>query len=67
MANLITVKSTKPVAKDGASPVVLYERDERHPEGEAWITGADPVRVGNTSLVRQRIREGVLEEVKGGK
>lgn len=59
MAATITVKSTR-----DDNRVALWERDDAHPGGEAMVYGPDPVEVGDTPLVRLRIGERALEEVR---
>lgn len=59
MAATMSVKSTRPDNR-----VALWERDENHPGGEAMVYGPDPVEVGDTPLVRLRIGEGALEQVR---
>lgn len=43
--------------------VVARETNDRHPNGEALIFGPDPQEVADTAHIRQRIREGAIEEV----
>lgn len=43
--------------------VALWERDPRHPDGEVFITGDQPVKVARTSAVAARLNSGSLVEV----
>ena len=43
--------------------VVLWERDPLHPEGEIFIGDANPIEVGDTDAVQERIRTGALVKV----
>ena len=43
--------------------VVLWERDPLHPEGEIFIGDNNPVEVGETNAVLERIRSGALVKV----
>ena len=62
---LITVRSTQKKAnKNGSFDVVLFERDERHPDEQAWIADNEPHRVFPTNEVLKKIREEKLETVK---
>jgi len=59
MAKTIKVQAVKQDKK-----VVLYERHPDHPNGEVFIHGNDTVhKVAETTLVKQRIHEGLLVEV----
>lgn len=40
--------------------VVLWERDESHPNGEIFIGDGNPVEVAETGAVMERIRSGAL-------
>lgn len=42
--------------------VVLWEVDDTHPEGEAWIAGAAPALVGETGTVAKMLKEGTILE-----
>jgi hypothetical protein len=48
--------------------VALSEVDELHPDGEAWVVGypneRNPVEVGRTPLVQQKLISGELVEVE---
>lgn len=61
MSDFILVKSGRPDNK-----VVLWEKDDRHPGGEAWVDGTmkNPVEVYPTDTVRGRLADGQLVEVK---
>ncbi|HMV50852.1 MAG TPA: hypothetical protein PLD20_24415 [Blastocatellia bacterium] len=48
----------------GGDQVVLWERDERHPNGEAYVAGETVVEVFPTPQVAALIREQKLEEVE---
>jgi hypothetical protein len=39
-----------------ADPVALWERDARHPGGEAYIAGDAPVKVACTERVAEKLR-----------
>lgn len=43
--------------------VVLFERDDRHPGGEAFVFGPQPKQVFETTGVVQAIRNGDLEKI----
>lgn len=59
----ITVKST-----GNDSRVILWEQDAAHPQGEVFIVAdGRPVEVAPTAAIMQRIRGGVLVEVKADK
>lgn len=67
----ILVKSGRLDAK-----VVLFEKDDAHPGGEAFVAASEgpdgiglvnePVEVGRTALVDAKIHEGQLIVVEGG-
>lgn len=59
----ITVKSTLESKPDGGDEVVLFEKDDRHPGGEAFVAGDWPVKVFPTPRVTALIREERLIEV----
>lgn len=60
----IHVKATVPANADGSGAVILFERHERHPNGEAFVSALDEgVEVWPTPRVTALIREGKLEEV----
>lgn len=59
----ITVKSTLESKPDGGDEVVLFELDDRHPGGEAFVAGDKPVKVFPTPRVTALIREERLIEV----
>jgi hypothetical protein len=63
----IWVRSILPVAADGGTPVAFYEQDPAHPGGEAWVTGPDPVEVGNIASVLAAIGDKRIEEVPAAK
>ena len=44
--------------------VVLWERDEAHPNGEIFIGSDKPVQVGETAAVAERVRTGALKKVE---
>ena len=48
---------------DDKKRVALWERDDRHPHGEVFVTGSRVVAVYPTAAVNQRLRDGVLVEV----
>lgn len=56
----IFVKSTLKMNEDGSSKVALWEKDARHPGGEAYIAGDKPVEVGETAQVSKLLRDGVI-------
>lgn len=45
---------------------VLWERDARHPDGEAIVAGTNTATVGLTKTVTDCIRDGKLEVIDGG-
>jgi hypothetical protein len=58
-AEHIMVKSALPPAPDGGNRVALFERDPAHPDGEAFVAGPDPVKVGKSTVgVLAALREG---------
>lgn len=59
---MLTVRSTRDDDR-----VVLFERHEGHPNGEAFVASDRPVEVGDTPLVRLRIAQGSLELVEPAK
>lgn len=63
-ADTIWVRSLVKGRPGGGDQVVLWERDERHPGGEAYIAGETPVEVFPTPAVTALIRELKLEEVE---
>lgn len=46
--------------------VVLHEIDPAHPGGSVLVAGDKPTKVGNTAMVRERIRSQWLVEVTEG-
>ncbi len=44
--------------------VVLWERDEAHPNGEIFIGSDKLVQVGETAAVAERVRTGALKKVE---
>jgi hypothetical protein len=63
MADTFLVKSALPVAKDGGSVVALWEVDDAHPGGQAFIAGDRPVEVANTAGVESALRDKKIEKV----
>ena len=61
-AEHITVKSALPTAPDGGHKIALFERDPSHPNGEAFISGPEPVEVGKTPGVVAALRSGAIVE-----
>lgn len=59
----IKVKSTLKQKPDGGDEIVLFEVDNRHPGGEAFVAGDTPVEVFPTPRVTALIREERLIEV----
>jgi hypothetical protein len=51
------------IKPDMADPVALWEKDERHPGGEAYIAGDTPVQVACTERVAAKLRAYELLEV----
>lgn len=64
---LIWVRSTIPTRRDGGNTVALYEADDAHPDGEAFVAGPEPVQVARTTQVHRLISDGTLEEVDAPK
>ena len=62
-SRLIRVKSGLPIKPNGGDEVVLFERDARHPGGEAYVAGATEVEVFPTALVISLLRDERLIEV----
>lgn len=60
----IFVRSLLKGKPGGGDAVVLFERDDRHPGGEAYVAGNTPVEVFPTPQVAALIREEKLEEVE---
>ncbi len=51
------------IEPDMADPVALWEKDERHPGGEAYIAGDTPVKVACTERVAEKLHSFELLEV----
>jgi hypothetical protein len=51
------------IKPDMADPVALWEKDARHPGGEAYIAGDTPVKVACTERVAEKLRSYELLEV----
>jgi hypothetical protein len=51
------------IEPDMADPVALWEKDARHPGGEAYIAGDTPVEVACTERVAEKLRLYELLEV----
>lgn len=45
--------------------VVMWERDDEHPDGEAFVYGGTPAHVGRTARVEALLKTGVLRECSG--
>lgn len=43
--------------------VVLFERDDAHPGGEAFVGGSTVAKVGKNGTVQNLLREGLLVEI----
>lgn len=65
MSDFMKVKATAVAAKDGGYPVVLSEKDDAHPDGEAFIGDDQVYEVAPTARVRELIHKGDLVEVSG--
>lgn len=63
-ADTIWVRNLSEPKPDGSDQVVLWQRDARHPNGEAFVAGDKLVEVYLTPEVAALIREGKLEEVE---
>lgn len=60
----MAAKTIKVQAVKRDKKVVLFERHPDHPAGEAFVHGNDTIHdVAPTTLVKQRIHEGLLVEV----
>jgi len=60
MTDFIKVKAT-----NSENKVALWDRDDRHPNGEVFVSGdGKTVEVANTATVRNAIRSGALVEVQ---
>ena len=59
---LLRVKGTVELRDDGGAEVILFERDRRHPGGEAYVAGTDEADVYPTAGVISRLRDGKLVE-----
>lgn len=62
--DLVTVKSGMAKNADGGDPCALWEKDDRHPGGEIYVSGETPVKAALTPEVVKRIRDGKLIELK---
>lgn len=60
---LINVKSTGAQNKDKSWPVAFFEKDERHPEGQAFIGDGKVHQVANTRGVAMAVKDGKLKQV----
>lgn len=60
---IIRVRGTVEVRPDGGAEVVLFERDNQHPGGEAYVAGTDEAEVFPTGKVISLLRDGKLVEV----
>lgn len=63
--NLIKVRSKIPTKKDGTNEVVVWDRDDAHPDGEAFIAGPTVVEVAPTAAITSAIHAGKIEVVEG--
>lgn len=63
MAETIRVRSLLPVAADGGDPVALFEKNARHPNGEAFVAGKAIVEVAETPTVAVALAEQRIEKV----
>lgn len=60
----IFVQSNLKPTKDGGELVALFDKDDRHPGGEAFVAGADVVEVFPSPEVSGAIARGALVQVK---
>lgn len=62
---ILTVVGTSPKVEgtDGAFPLDFYERDDQHPDKDAWVAGPTPVKVAETPAVIAAIKNGKIKEV----
>lgn len=59
--NIITVKVTRP---ETDTRVVVWERDDAHPNGEVFIAGPGEFQVAETDRVHEALRSGRLQRVE---
>jgi hypothetical protein len=59
---LIWVRSLLPIEADGGSRVALFEQNDAHPDGEAFVAGETPVQVAQTGAVLKALANGQIEE-----
>lgn len=52
----------KSVGGDGGRPVVVFDKDERHPGGEAFLAEGDEADVFRTPTIAARLGKGLLVE-----
>lgn len=57
--NTIFVKARNP------ERVALWERDDRHPGGEVYVSGKNVVEVFETAMVRSKLRTREIEQTSG--
>jgi hypothetical protein len=63
--NLITVKSVLPKKKDGSSEVAIWDKDDAHPGGEAFVAGDEAVLVAPTAAISGAITAGRIIVTRG--
>lgn len=61
--NTIFVRSLLKQQADGGHLVALFEKDDRHPGGEAFVSGPDVVEVFQTHAVAVALAGGRIEKV----
>ncbi len=65
LPDTITVKAAEPKKPEWKERVILWERDEAHPEGEIYIAYGDGIEheVAPTPGIMEKVREGALTRV----
>lgn len=48
--------------KDGGHPLALFEQNDDHPTGEAFVSGDTAVQVGMTSAVMEKLNKKVIRK-----
>lgn len=50
------------IPEDPEPKVVLWEVDDEHPDGEAFVYGGTPAHVGRTARIENLLKTGVLRK-----
>lgn len=64
--NLVKVKSTLGKKPDGGFPLAFYERNEDHPDGEAYIADDQVHAIAPTSAAMQALHAGTIKKAEAG-